>query len=260
MLVKPIRQKRIYQQIAEQLFRLISGGEFAVGERLPGEHELARQLGVSRPSVREALIVLEAAAVIEIVNGAGSFVRPPSKSFRSFPWEQEDAGPGPLEQFRARYILEPELAAEAARFITDEEIAEIEDLYERINVQIAKEPKLHAEHMQFHQKVAAAARNPFLAQVVDELLAVSRSGEVWKTVRARIDTIESLAKGQRVRKQLIAALKRRDGRAARAVLRRHFMRTGKMCFGDDFERVGSLHEGAALGSAVREESNAQVRA
>ena len=259
MPVKPIRQKRIYQQIAEQLFSLISHDEFAIGEKLPGEHELARQLGVSRPSVREALIVLEAAGVIEIINGAGSFVRPAAKTFRSFPWEYEDAGPGPLEQFRARYMLEPELAAEAVRFITDGEIAELERLMDRIDELIVASPRLHPEHMQFHERVAAAARNPFLCNVVRELLNFSRSGDVWKHVRARVDTLENLQNGQKMRRRLVVALKQRDERSARAALRGHFMRIGKMCFGDDFERVGSLQERAAYKRAAATGTGAENR-
>ena len=239
MPVRPIRQKRIYQQIAEQLFSLMADGEFAVDEKLPGEHELARQLGVSRPSVREALIVLEAAGVIEIINGAGSFVRPTAKTFRAFPWEQVDSGPGPLEQFYARYLLEPQLAEEAAKFISRDEITELERLIMRIDELIAAEPRLYAEHMQFHEKVASAARNPFLTNVVRELLTFSRSGEIWKNVRARVDDRENLEEGQRMRRQLVAALKKRDGRAARAALKRHFLRIGKMCFGDDFEKSGA---------------------
>ena len=54
-----VEPQRLYRQIAEQLRALIAKGEFSVGARLPAERDLARQLGVSRPSVREALIALE---------------------------------------------------------------------------------------------------------------------------------------------------------------------------------------------------------
>jgi len=258
MPVKAIRPKRLYQQIAEQLFELIGSGEFVSGERLPPEHELARQLGVSRPSVREAMIVLEAAGMIEVQNGTGAFVRSRTAG-RRFPWDQDDPGPGPLEQFRARFLLEPEMAAEAARFITDEEIAELERLYEEIDRNIARAPRLSAEHMLFHEKVAAAARNPFLTQVVRELLTFSRSGEVWKSVRARVDTAASLKKGQESRRRVLAALKRRDGRGARAALRSHFMRIGRMCFGDDFERPELSHDRTAANVAGRVREPAQDR-
>ena len=59
MPIQSIEPQRLYRQIADQLRQLIGKGEFAVGARLPAERDLAKQLGVSRPSVREALIALE---------------------------------------------------------------------------------------------------------------------------------------------------------------------------------------------------------
>ena len=59
MPIQTLAPRRLYQQIADQLRALIQSGEFAVGSRLPPERDLAAQLGVSRPSVREALIALE---------------------------------------------------------------------------------------------------------------------------------------------------------------------------------------------------------
>jgi DNA-binding FadR family transcriptional regulator len=59
MPLQTVEPKRLYRQIAEQLRSLIMTGEFPVGSRLPAERDLAKQLGVSRPSVREALIAME---------------------------------------------------------------------------------------------------------------------------------------------------------------------------------------------------------
>lgn len=56
----------LYRQIAGQLRALISAGEFAVNTRLPAERDLAKQLGVSRPSVREALIAMEVEGWVEV--------------------------------------------------------------------------------------------------------------------------------------------------------------------------------------------------
>ena len=52
MPLQTLEPKRLYRQIADQLRTLIAKGEFAVGARLPAERDLAKQLGVSRPSVR----------------------------------------------------------------------------------------------------------------------------------------------------------------------------------------------------------------
>src|SRR4051794_39006949 len=76
MPLQAVESQRLYRQIAEQLRGLISGGEFPAGSRLPAERDLARQLGVSRPSVREALIALEVEGWIEVRVGSGVYVRP----------------------------------------------------------------------------------------------------------------------------------------------------------------------------------------
>ena len=72
---KPLEPQRLYRQIAKQIQTLISSGEFAVGSRLPAERDLATQLKVSRPSVREALIALEVEGVIEVRTGSGIYVK-----------------------------------------------------------------------------------------------------------------------------------------------------------------------------------------
>jgi DNA-binding FadR family transcriptional regulator len=75
MPLQTIEPRRLYRQIADQLRVLIDGGEFPAGARLPPERDLAVQLGVSRPSVREALIALEVEGRVEVRMGSGIYVR-----------------------------------------------------------------------------------------------------------------------------------------------------------------------------------------
>ena len=72
-----IEPRRLYRQIADQIRALIRSGEFAVGSRLPPERDLAKQLGVSRPSVREALIALEVEGLVDVRIGSGIYVSCP---------------------------------------------------------------------------------------------------------------------------------------------------------------------------------------
>ena len=72
--LKQVDNRRLYQQIADQIRTLIREGNFPVGSRLPPERDLAQQLGVSRPSVREALIALEVEGSVEVRMGAGVYV------------------------------------------------------------------------------------------------------------------------------------------------------------------------------------------
>src|SRR5213079_1911863 len=111
-----IEPRRLYRQIADQIRRLIGSGEFGPGARLPPERDLARQLGVSRPSVREALIALEVEGLVEVRIGSGIYVRgtapdgAPADGVRGPgpTGEPAEAAAGPFELLRARYVIEAE--------------------------------------------------------------------------------------------------------------------------------------------------------
>ena len=75
-----IEPRRLYRQIADQIRTLIRSGEFPAGARLPPERDLAKQLGVSRPSVREALIALEVEGLVEVRIGSGIYVQAPGNA------------------------------------------------------------------------------------------------------------------------------------------------------------------------------------
>src|SRR5512140_3135570 len=103
-----IEPRRLYRQIAEQIRTLIKSGEFKAGGRLPPERDLARQLGVSRPSVREALIALEVEGLVEVRIGSGIYVTGLPRA--APPTESEQPAAGPFELLRARYVIESECA------------------------------------------------------------------------------------------------------------------------------------------------------
>src|SRR4051812_25712911 len=114
-----IEPRRLYRQIAEQIRALIRAGEYQPGGRLPPERDLARQLGVSRPTVREALIALEVEGLVEVRVGSGIYVRPPNGANGHAKANGHGAHLpgewGPLELMRARELVEGEVAALAAR-------------------------------------------------------------------------------------------------------------------------------------------------
>src|SRR4249920_204198 len=100
---KPVESRRLYQQIADQIRELIQRGGFDVGTRLPAERDLAQQLGVSRPSLREALIALDVEGSVEIRSGSGVYVcSPPERSTRA----TAALGESPTELMQARAALE----------------------------------------------------------------------------------------------------------------------------------------------------------
>ena len=126
--LEPVKSVRIYEDIVRQVRALIADGHLKSGDRLPPERDLADRFRVSRTSVREALRSLQARGLIEIRAGEGAFVRDVSVEALVEPLAlvilpyREAVG----ELFEARHLLEPAIAALAARRATREELAEME--------------------------------------------------------------------------------------------------------------------------------------
>jgi len=160
---QPIEPRRLYRQIADQLRQLIQSGEFAMGTRLPPERDLAAKMGVSRPSVREALIALEVEGLIEVRMGSGIFVIG-RESVRML-----DNAPGPLEIIRARKLIEGELAAVAARSKDRSLVGDLNESLREMERDIAARTlPIHGDRS-FHIRIAQASDNSVLQAVVTQL-------------------------------------------------------------------------------------------
>src|SRR5471032_1431361 len=111
MPIQTVEPRRLYRQIADQILALIAHGEFTPGERLPPERDLAQQLGVSRPSLREALIALEIAGSVEIRQGSGVYV---CRALERSSNATAALGESPSELMQARAVLEGSVIVLAA--------------------------------------------------------------------------------------------------------------------------------------------------
>ena len=125
-----IEPRRLYRQIADQIRTLIKSGEFPAGARLPPERDLAKQLGVSRPSVREALIALEVEGFVEVRIGSGIYVQPGNDDAGTDRTNEAEAGP--FELLRARYVIEAECAALAAKSARKAQVVAIADALDEL--------------------------------------------------------------------------------------------------------------------------------
>ena len=167
MPLEAIEPRRLYRQIADQIRQLIDQGEYPVDGRLPAERELADILGVSRPTVREALIALEVEGRLRIKVGSGIYVNAPPAS------EQEaHAGTieGPFEVLRARAFVESAVAEEAARLAKPEDIARLDAVLAEVDAGGALNvERWVALDRSFHRAVAEILGNVVLLRTVGEL-------------------------------------------------------------------------------------------
>jgi DNA-binding FadR family transcriptional regulator len=242
MPIATVETRRLYQQIAAQLSSLIASGEFAVGQRLPSERELAAQLGVSRPSLREALIALELEGLVEVRVGAGIWVTAASARGPAMPAQQE--GEGPFELLRARWLIEGEITAAAAREATAADLASIRAALTEMERLEKKHEDFSASDREFHLRIAASTHNGVLQTVVEDLWDRGR-GAVWRLMEQHFRTPALQAATVADHRAIHQALAAHDPREARNAMRAHLKRVDSE-FARGWELVKG-REGAAAG-------------
>jgi GntR family uxuAB operon transcriptional repressor len=220
MPIRAVENLRLYRQIADQLSALIASGEFAEGARLPSERGLALQLGVSRPSVREALIALEIEGKVEVRVGSGIYAAAPRPVAVSDPTIE---GQGPFELLRARWLIEGEIAVEAARNATADDLEGVRASVAEMQRRQKQRRDGEAADRDFHLGIAKAAHNSALVSVVHNLWDQGR-GAIWKRMEHHFQTPELRAAALRDHHVILEALEARDGRGARTAMRQHLER------------------------------------
>jgi len=221
--IQPVENLRLYRQIADQLSELIGSGEFAEGARLPSERDLAAQLGVSRPSVREALIALEIQGKVEVRVGAGIYVAARRPAAIADPTRE---GQGPFELLRARWLIEGEIAADAARNATREEIARVRAAVDDMQTRHAGGQEADSADREFHLAIARGTHNSALFSVVRDLWDQGR-GAMWKRMELHFQTPELRAAVLRDHRAILTAIEQGDARGARVAMRRHLERVDR---------------------------------
>ena len=220
-----IEPRRLYRQIAEQIRGLITSGEYAVGARLPPERDLAKQLRVSRPSVREALIALEVEGLVEVRVGSGIYVHAPADTVVPSTLNGTPHA-GPFELIRARKALEGECAALAAREGKRAQVVRIGEALRQMEVDAARMAQpLDADRL-FHLCIAEATNNAALVHMVRALWE-ERGGPLFSKLQHHFDTPKSWAAAIREHTAIYEAIRKHDPDAARTAMHFHMAQASK---------------------------------
>ena len=213
-----MKKNRLYHLVAEQIKAQISEGIYPPGSRLPGERELAEQFKVSRVTVREAEIALQALGYIDIKTGSGVYVLDPES--------RQNQGPRNICAFElteARLMFESEAAALAARHIDDKTLEHLEYLLETMQ---STDPQ-HAEatlqaDREFHLTIATASGNKAVEHVIENLWNFRTELPDVKEAHAAICEREDVAECHDEHLKVLLALRSRDPSAARLAMQEHF--------------------------------------
>lgn len=155
-----LEPRRLHRQVADQIRALIETGELAHGAKLPAERDLAERFAVSRPTIREALIVLEVEGYIQIRIGSGVYVsQRPGAQRDVLPIDDSD---GPFEILQARSIIESAIAEEAARKATARHIAVLDENLARMEAAIGDAVKMLVHDRAFHTSITDIIGNATL--------------------------------------------------------------------------------------------------
>ncbi len=211
--------RRLFQDIAEQIMKLIRQGVFPPGSRLPGERELAERFGVSRVTIREAEIALQAKGEVRIKTGSGVYVCQNSGA-------AEEALPNvsAFELTEARSLFESEAAALAAPIISDALLDRLDELLVIMGQDYGPDDRSADDaDREFHLTIASASGNQAIMYVIKSLWRLR--AEVPQ-VRATHEAVCQHDGEARLKEhaEIVNALRKRDQAGARLAMRHHFNR------------------------------------
>ncbi len=205
------RNRKLYVRIAESISDTLLAGCYARGERLPAERDLAQHFGVSRPTMREALLALEVQGLVELRKSTGITVtlNNPRESLVA------DSDKGALDLLQARRLFEGEVAAAAAVNASEAGLAELAQALRHLTA--VPDEDAEAPFRAFHVQLARLCANNVTRVCVDNLWAPHRASS---QVHARLDAAARLGHDTWVHthRQLFDAVAAHDPRAARAAM------------------------------------------
>jgi len=213
-----LRREPLAEQAAEALLERIRGGEWELGDKLPGETTLAPQLGVGRSTIREAIRQLAGSGILATRQGAGVFV---TALDQSDDWDRVLRNADIASVVEARIAIEVEASALAAHRRTPTEL----DAMRRAAEERASQRSRIDEHvdadMALHRSIVVAAHNPILTELFDGFAPRSRE--------AMIDLLRSRGEygsddDQRTHTRILDAIADRDAVAAASLTREHLLR------------------------------------
>ena len=222
----PLRkQQAVAEQISAEILNLLRQKELKPGDKLPPERELAEMLGVSRPSLREALRALSIMKVVEVRQGAGTYVTElkPEELVEhlEFVFMLDDSTM--LQLFEARKIVETGNVSLAAERITDEELAALRACLQESERSVGDPEAFLLADVTLHEIITHAARNPLLERFMAGISSLSRASRKKTVPLARVaeETVEH-------HRQIVSALEAHDPEAAGRAMLRHLEHVEQM--------------------------------
>lgn len=215
---RPVQRSSAPWEVVSQIRDMIARGQLRSGDRLPSERVLAERLDVGRPTVREAMRIMESQGFIRVRPGDGTYLSGPAPS-------RDTGSPGShvppawgnrLNLFELRAVLEPGLAALAARRATPEQIADMRTTLARQQARVAAGGSGAAEDAAFHFQVAEATGNAALVSLISSLIHL-----LQETRDQSLQQADRAERSIRENRAVLSAIEERRPRLAMRRMRAH---------------------------------------
>src|SRR5512139_1155220 len=200
---RPLARRALYEEVAEQLRQRIFARQLEPGAWID-ELKIAAEMGISRTPLREALKVLAVEGLVTMKPRRGAYVAETSR---------DDV----TQVYHLLALLESDAAAEVARRATDEQLAELQALHDRLERQVRQRDAFFATNEAFHFKLLDVAGNRWRRQIVTDLrkiMKINRHHSLFRQGRLEDSLVEHRA--------MMAALLARDGRRVARLMKEHF--------------------------------------
>lgn len=233
---KKAREKKLSEEVVNQIMYLISNKKIKYGDLLPSEEELARQIGVSRATVREGLRMLEFLGVVETKRGKGTIVIKTDKEGikRELSSAISNQGENILELMQVRQILEPEIAKLAALEASEYDIENMERALLSMELDINYGGAAVQESIDFHYTMIKSIHNSVLTYIMTTVLNLQKESRNL-TLRLPGRPGEALAEHRKV----LEAIKDRQPDEAKKYMREHLNSTAKLIKGSTHKTSSS---------------------
>jgi DNA-binding FadR family transcriptional regulator len=229
-----MKQNRLYQNIVNKIQEDIKNGIYLVGAKLPPERDLAQQLGVSRTSIREAIIALEIFGIVEVRLGSGVYVLKTPDDLLPQPQNNLDQNIHPLllphlkeedfitpfEVLEARLHIEPYLAELAAKHRTTAQLEQIKEAFlMNVNDNLDQSSD-HIGDRLFHIRIAEASQNNAYGFFLKYLLGQHYT-DIFSRMRTLYTPEDMPLRSQLEHQEILFAIQNQDAVAAKNAMKKH---------------------------------------
>lgn len=214
--LKPVRKTSVVDGVIDRLRELLRTAD--PGSRLPGERDLAKRLGVSRPSVREALRTLERMGVLDTRHGSGSQFASTGEDVLKTPLAFLMAldKPSIADLHETRQLIETHLAVCAAERRTEEDLRAMEAPLRELKAAMKVRVGYIDPDFRFHKALAAAAHNPILERIM-----ICLSENVVALMDSVVPDVHDWDTSFVVHEKILKAIRARDAAKARKLMTYH---------------------------------------